>query len=226
MIESTSSWTNASGSKPNLLTAYSVADLRNCAPGASVRCASHACRRPAIPGACGMPARPASLRIVRAHSSTANCPSRKKPSRGLVAIQFGFPRPALRKALVAEVEAFFARSINSSLISNGLSFSKSRSLMASIASLPSNFVLRSRSRQQQDDHQAEDGQQRVADRVGHAVAERGNLALGRFLDHAEGGCRGAHARAGAQQYRGMELEDVVADVDRDDQRNGGRHDAP
>jgi hypothetical protein len=28
----------------------------------------------------------------------ANWPSRKKPSRGVVAIQFGLPRPASRKA--------------------------------------------------------------------------------------------------------------------------------
>src|SRR5581483_9984666 len=53
----------------------------------------------------------------------ANCPSRKKPSRGVVATQFGLPRPALRNAVCVLFELALARLINSSLISKGLSAS-------------------------------------------------------------------------------------------------------
>ena len=42
-------------------------------------------------------------------------------SRGVVAIQFGLPRPAFRNALCVRFEVLFARLISSSLISNGLS---------------------------------------------------------------------------------------------------------
>jgi hypothetical protein len=49
----------------------------------------------------------------------ANWPRRKKPSRGSVAIQFGLPRPALRKAVCVVLDVFLASLISSSLISNG-----------------------------------------------------------------------------------------------------------
>ena len=51
-----------------------------------------------MPLACGMPPIPAGCSITRLLSVIANWPSRKKPSRGVVAIQLGLPRPALRKA--------------------------------------------------------------------------------------------------------------------------------
>src|SRR6185437_7317748 len=53
-------------------------------------------------------------------SVMANCPSKKKPSRGVVAIQFGLPRPAFRNAACVRFEVAFARLISSSLISKGL----------------------------------------------------------------------------------------------------------
>ncbi len=49
-----------------------------------------------MPGAFGMPATPGGRSSTRLHSVTANCPSRKNASRGSVATQLGFPRPALR----------------------------------------------------------------------------------------------------------------------------------
>ena len=60
--------------------------------------ASQASRRAAMPLACGMPPIPAACSITRLLSVMANWPSRKKPSRGVVAIQLGLPRPAFRKA--------------------------------------------------------------------------------------------------------------------------------
>ena len=51
-----------------------------------------------MPLACGMPPIPAGCSITRLLSVMANWPSRKKPSRGVVAIQFGLPRPAFRNA--------------------------------------------------------------------------------------------------------------------------------
>src|SRR5262249_34890047 len=58
--------------------------------------------------------------------------SRKKPSRGVVATQLGLPRPALRNADCVVREAFLARWINSSLISNGLKDSNLRSVRMSV----------------------------------------------------------------------------------------------
>ena len=98
MIESTSSWTNASGSNPNVFTANGTISERKDAPGMSACLASHASRRPAMPCACGIPPRPAGCSITRLLSVIANWPSRKKPSRGVVAIQLGLPRPAFRNA--------------------------------------------------------------------------------------------------------------------------------
>jgi len=73
--------------------------------------------------ACGMPPTPAEWLITRLLSVMANWPSRKNPSRGVVATQFGLPRPAFRKALCVLLDVSFARLINSSFISNGLNAS-------------------------------------------------------------------------------------------------------
>ena len=51
-----------------------------------------------MPLACGIPPIPAGCSITRLLSVMANWPSRKNPSRGVVAIQLGLPRPAFRKA--------------------------------------------------------------------------------------------------------------------------------
>ena len=120
MIESTSSWTKASGSNLKVFTANGTAAARKGAPGMSACLASHASSRLAMPGACGIPARPAGCSITRRLSVRANWPSRKKPSRGVVAIQLGLPRPALRKADCVVFDVFLASLISSSLISNGL----------------------------------------------------------------------------------------------------------
>ena len=59
MIESTSSWTKASGSNANVLMANFTIDERNAAPGMSACLASQASRREAMPLACGIPPIPA-----------------------------------------------------------------------------------------------------------------------------------------------------------------------
>ena len=51
-----------------------------------------------MPLACGIPPIPGDCSITRLLSVMANWPSRKKPSRGVVAIQLGLPRPAFRNA--------------------------------------------------------------------------------------------------------------------------------
>ncbi len=135
MIESTSSWTKASGSNSNVFTAKETASARKPAPGRSACAVSHVSRRPAIPCDAGIPARPAACSITRRLSTTANWPRRKKLSRGVVAIQFGLPRPALRNADCVVFDVFLASVISSSLISNGLSFSKLRSFTRSMACL-------------------------------------------------------------------------------------------
>ena len=119
MMESTSSWTKALGSNVNCLTANGTIFARNEAPGASACLASHSSSRPAMPAAAGMPATPAGCSITRRASVRANWPSRKKPSRGSVAIQLGLPLPALRNAVCVVFEVFLASLISSSLISNG-----------------------------------------------------------------------------------------------------------
>src|SRR5215475_15878612 len=67
-----------------------------------------------------MPPTPAGCSITRLLSVMANCPSRKNPSRGVVAIQLGLPRPAFKKAACVRLEVSLARFISSSLISKGL----------------------------------------------------------------------------------------------------------
>ena len=78
---------------------------RNAAPGMSRVLGEPGVEPLAMPLACGMPPIPAGSSITRLLSVIANWPSRKKPSRGVVAIQLGLPRPALRKAdcVVCEV---------------------------------------------------------------------------------------------------------------------------
>src|SRR5438270_455286 len=53
----------------------------------------------------------------------ANWPSRKNPSRGVVEIQLGLPRPAFRNADCDVLEVALARSMSSFLISKGLKVS-------------------------------------------------------------------------------------------------------
>src|SRR5262249_37921570 len=79
---------------------------------------------------------------------------------------------------------------------------------------------------QQDDDHTENGEQRIADRVGHAVAQRRYLALCRFLNHSERGRGGTHPGAYAEKDRGMKLEDVAPQKDRDDERHGRGDDPP
>src|SRR5689334_21729460 len=222
MIESTSSCTKASGSKPSFLMANGTISERTAAPGMSRCLASHASRRPAMPFACGMPPRPAGFSITRLLSVTANWPSRKKASRGSVATQLGLPRPALRNADCVIRDVCLASLISSSLISNGLKASNLRSVRMSVIDC-SSF---GGSCKDEDDHHAVDGQHGVADGVRHAVAERWDLALGRLLDHAERRGSGAHTGTSAEQDGGMELEDVAADIDREDHRDRRRHDSP
>ncbi len=59
-----------------------------------------------MPAVFGMPPTPAGRSITRLLSMIANWPSRKKASRGSVAIQLGLPRPALRKAMDCDFVAF------------------------------------------------------------------------------------------------------------------------
>ena len=60
--------------------------------------------------------------------------------------------------------------------------------------------------QQDHQHHAPDGQQRVADRIGHRVTEAGNLALGTVIDHAERGGCGACTGASPQHNGVVEPE--------------------
>ena len=111
MIESTSSCTNASGSKPNFFTANGTIAAGTARP---------ACRvlgQPRFQPAgdarrLGHAADPGGSSITRLLSVMANWPSRKKPSRGVVAIQLGLPRPALRKADCVVFDVFLASLIS------------------------------------------------------------------------------------------------------------------
>src|SRR5215831_21265176 len=125
-----------------------------------------------MPSAWGMPPSPASCSITRLLSVMANWPSRKKPSRGVVAIQFGLPRPAFKNADCVVREVFLASLISSSLISNGLSVSKLRS---SNTSMVISFLLTSR---HEDDYDhSPNCEQGVPYGVGDGVPERGNLTF-------------------------------------------------
>ena len=123
MMESTSSWTNLSGSKPNFFTAQGTIVCRKGAPGMSACLVSQASSRAATPAALGMPPTPGGRSSTRLLSVIANCPSRKYPSRGSVATQFGLPRPAFRYEIDDSSAVFDATLARKSLISNGPSFS-------------------------------------------------------------------------------------------------------
>src|SRR6267142_3794127 len=240
MIESTSSCTKASGSNPNSFTANGTIDARNSAPGISLCLERYAASRLAMPCAAGIPPRPAGCSITRLLSVIANWPSRKKPSRGVVAIQLGLPRPALRNAACEVRDVFFASLISSSLISNGLRVSNffrvMRSLMAiaSVGSLLRFYLfgaaqpatLGASSRQQHDDDHPPDREQRVADGVGDGVAERRHLAAAGIAHQAER-CRG-RARPGndAEEERVVKAEDELADEHAEDQGDRRGHGAP
>ena len=75
-----------------------------------------------MPSACGMPPRSGSSQ-TRFDSCSANWPSVKNASRGVVATQFGLPRPASRNWWVAAFccEKSRAQRISSSLSWKGLS---------------------------------------------------------------------------------------------------------
>src|SRR5918995_6517667 len=172
MIESTSSCTKASASNLKVLTANFTISDRNAAPGMS-RCGpSHVSRRAAMPLAFGIPPMPGASSITRLLSMIANCPSRKKPSRGVVAIQFGLPRPASRKADCVVLVASLAKLRNSFLISNGLKASNLRRVESSAMAVVLLISGRKRYRgammrngavlgHEHDHDHAPDGQQRV-----------------------------------------------------------------
>src|SRR6267142_3377344 len=180
MIESTSSCTKASGSNPNSFTANGTIDARNSAPGISLCLERYAASRLAMPCAAGIPPTPAGCSITRLLSVIANWPSRKKPSRGVVAIQLGLPRPALRNADCVVRDVFLARLISSSLISNGPSVSNLRSFTRSMI-----VTFQRTLRQKHDGDHAPDRKKGVADSIGHCVSQCGHLALADVADQAE-----------------------------------------
>src|SRR5580765_713658 len=130
--------------------------------------ASHASSRAAIPGALGMPPTPGGRSSTRLLSLTANCPSRKNASRGSVATQFGLPRPAFRYEIDASCAAFDATLARKSLISNGPNFSYCWYFRLCSMNVSSGLSLL---REQNDQDHAPNREQRVADGIGHCVAE-------------------------------------------------------
>src|SRR3954471_13865555 len=130
-----------------------------------------------MPLACGMPPIPGDCSITRLLSVMANCPSRKKPSRGVVAIQFGLPRPAFKNADCDVREVSLAKLMSSFLISNGLKVSNFRSVRRSAMTCSLFYLVqdaqrlwRGRLGQQHDEDHSPDRQQCISDRVGHGVA--------------------------------------------------------
>ena len=91
-------WRAAAEAEPD--TPYAIESRSSAAPAPVSAVSRKARRRSAIPSRAGMPPRPGSSQ-TRFDSASPNCPSRKNDSRGVVAIQFGFPRPAFRNAWVA-----------------------------------------------------------------------------------------------------------------------------
>jgi hypothetical protein len=79
-----------------------------------------------------MPPTPGGRSSTRLLSVTANCPSRKYASRGSVATQFGFPRPAFKYVMDDSCALLDAALARKSLISNGPSFSNFFSVRTSI----------------------------------------------------------------------------------------------
>src|SRR6185436_5840872 len=226
MMESTSSCTNLSGSKPNFFTAHGTIACRKGAPGMSSCFFDQASRRPAIPGALGMPPTPGGRSRTRLLSVIANCPSRKNASRGAVATQFGLPRPAFRYEREFSCADFVATLATKSLISNGPNFSyclRSKSIDISLWVL--NPEMRA-SRHQHDDDHAPDREQRITDGIGDGVPECRDLALGLIADQAER-CRG-RSRPGndAERECVMEAEHVLGHEHAEHQWNGGSKRAP
>src|SRR5580704_349237 len=168
-----------------------------------------------------MPPTPAGCSITRLLSVSANCPSRKKPSRGMVAIQLGLPRPALRNADCVVREVFLASLINSSLISNGPRVSNLRSFTRSMF-----FTFQQTSRQQHDGDHAPDREQSVTHGVSYGVAERRHLALSHITDQAERSCRGARSGNDPQQNCVVEAEDILADEHTEDEGHRRRQGSP
>src|SRR3954464_13800879 len=236
MIESTSSWTKASGSNENVLMANGTIDERNAAPGMSACLASHASRRDAMPLACGIAPIPGGWSITRLLSVMANWPSRKNPSRGSVAIQLGLPRPAFRKAAWVVLELSLASLISSFLISNGLSASNLRRVnnsaiansrvLRSVMTVPSSRSESPGLGQQHDKNHAPDRQQRVPDGVGDGVAKARDLTLGPVVDHAERGGGRAPPGDAAQHDRVVEAEQILSNIHRQDEGQGRREHAP
>src|SRR5262245_54184787 len=107
----------------------------------------------------------------------------------------------------------------------GLPLSWASALAAASSSVNANtecgttFIATSRD---DDDDNPPDDQQGVADGVRDGVAENGDLALRRLGDLSDGGGGDARAGVDAEIDRGVELEHVVAQVDADDHRHGGR----
>src|SRR5688572_21838033 len=221
MMESVSSPTNLSASKANFFTAHGTIFCRNAAPGMDWCCPSHAASRAALPATFGMPATPGGRSNTRFASVTANCPSRKKASRGSVATQLGLPRPAFRYARVESESAtdLVATLARKSLISNGPSLSNFFRSDAPI-------WISLRLRQQHDDDHPPDREQRVAHGVGDGVAERGNLALRLVAHEAERGRGGARAGHDAEIERVVEAEYVLGHEHAEHQWNRGGERAP
>src|SRR4051812_31750866 len=130
-----------------------------------------------------MPPIPAGCSMTRVLSVMANWPRRKKPSRGVVAIQFGLPRPAFRKADCELFEISLASLISSSLISKGLKVSKLWRFASSMF-FSSSFV-RSRLCEKQDQDHAPDGEEGISNGVRHGVAESGDLTLSHVAHQTE-----------------------------------------
>src|ERR1700756_1364406 len=206
MMESTSSWTNASGSNPNLFIANGTIADRNGAPGMSACLASQASKRFAMPCGCGIPPIPAGCSITRLLSVIANWPSRKKPSRGVVAIQLGFPRPAFRNADCVVREVCLASLISSSLISNGPNVSNLRSFTRSMI-----FTFQKTLRQEHDEHHAPDCKKSVTDGISNGIPQCWYLALAQIADQAKRSRRRACPGNDAKYKRIVEAEQVFAE---------------
>src|SRR5690349_10745680 len=227
MIESTSSCTNLSASKPNFFTAQGTIACSTCAPGMSSCLASHASRRPAMPEAFGMPPTPGGKSSTRLHSVIANCPSRKNASRGSVATQFGLPRPAFRYDIEDSRAAFEATFCRKSLISNGPSFSYCLRFKSFIrCSSRIRCAGTCDSRKQHDHDHAPDRQQRVPHGIRDGVAERRDLAFGLVADEAERCRRRARPGDDPERQRVVEAEQVLGREHAEYQRDRGCRNAP
>src|SRR5438477_854833 len=228
MMESASSCTNLSGSKPNLLTAHGAIACRKSAPGISSCFFNQSSSRPAMPLALGIPPTPGGRSSTRLLSVTANCPNKKNASRGAVATQFGLPRPAFRYEREFSCADFVANLATKSLISNGPNFSYCLRFM-SIDFLLLSLAFPSllfKSRQQHDDDHAPNSEQGVANGVGDGVAERGDLALGLVANQAERCRRRARPGNDSEVERVVEAEHVLGDEHPENQRDRGGDRAP